>query len=170
MSNFSENAAHQVFTLTLPDLVWQEKKCRVGNHWGTFWLLFFPPPPPTRTRISGSVLKVPVEGLSTAVPTAWLTGASGDAGKDGGESEQEWRCAHGRLQGGGGQQVGHKLVSWLFLIVERRRQTSGVLYFNMCPVSLGRCLPTKATVMISVWQEREVKSASFILRPWFSHS
>lgn len=45
------------------------------------------PPPPTRTRISGSVLKVPVEGLSTTVPTAWLTGASGDAGKDGGESE-----------------------------------------------------------------------------------
>lgn len=110
-----------------------------------------------------------MEGLSTAVPTAWLTSASGDAGKDGGESEQEWRCAHGRLQGGGGQQVGHKLVSWLFLTVERRRQTSGVLYFNMCPVSLGRCLPTKGTVMISVWQEREVKSASFILRPLFSH-
>lgn len=126
---------------------------------------FLPPRRRQGQEFQDPSFRVPVEGLSTTVPTAWLTSASGDAGKDGGESEQEWRCTHGRLQGGGGQQVGHKLVSWLFLTVERRRQTSGVLYFNMCPVSLGRCLPTKGTVMISVWQEREVKSASFILRP-----
>lgn len=57
-----------------------------------------------------------------------------------------------------------------FLVAGHRRRSSSTLYFNMSSLCLGRCSPTKGTVMISVWQEREVKSASFILRPLFSHS
>lgn len=111
LSTFSKNVAHQVFTLSP---VWFDRE--EGLCWKSQRNILAAFLPQAADRDKN--FRICPLG-SSEVPLfqrLGVTSASGNVEKDGGESEQEWRCAHGRLQRGGWQQVRHKLVRWLFCL------------------------------------------------------